>query len=86
MKEKVELAERMISEYILTVTGENVDVEITENQPVLVKEGMWHIYLIPRPCIIGCVMDEDIPFLQRIVEITPVILDIYNTQVGYETI
>ena len=55
---KVEL---MIKDYVKTLTGADIDVEIIENTVVLSREGRWHIYLIPeRYTMIGCFIDEDI--------------------------
>ena len=55
---KVEL---MIKDYVKTLTGADIDVEIIEDTVVLSREGRWHIYLIPeRYTMIGCFIDEDI--------------------------
>lgn len=55
---KVEL---MIKDYVKTLTGADIDVEIIENTVVLSREERWHIYLIPdRYTMIGCFIDEDI--------------------------
>ena len=55
---KVEL---MIKDYVKTLTGADIDVEIIENTVVLSREGRWHIYLIDgRFTMIGCFIDEDI--------------------------
>lgn len=53
--------ELMIKDYVKTLTGADIDVEIIENTVVLSREGRWHIYLIPeRYTMIGCFIDEDI--------------------------
>lgn len=55
---KVEL---MIKDYVKTLTGADIDVEIIENTVVLSRDERWHIYLIPdRYTMIGCFIDEDI--------------------------
>lgn len=55
---KVEL---MIKDYVKTLTGVDIDVEIIEDTVVLSREERWHIYLIPdRYTMIGCFIDEDI--------------------------
>ena len=55
---KVEL---MIKDYVKTLTGADIDVEIIEDSVVLSREERWHIYLIPdRYTMIGCFIDEDI--------------------------
>ena len=55
---KVEL---MIKDYVKTLTGADIDVEIIEDTVVLSREERWHIYLIPeRYTMIGCFIDEDI--------------------------
>ena len=51
----------MIKDYVKTLTGADIDVEIIEDTVVLSREGRWHIYLIPdRYTMIGCFIDEDI--------------------------
>lgn len=52
----------MLEQYISTITGrKDIKVEIEEDTVVLVKEGMFHIYIIPeRYTMIGCFIDEDI--------------------------
>lgn len=53
--------ELMIKDYVKTLTGADIDVEIIEDTVVLSREGRWHIYLIPdRYTMIGCFIDEDI--------------------------
>ena len=55
---KVEL---MIKDYVKTLTGADIDVEIIEDTVVLSRDERWHIYLIPdRYTMIGCFIDEDI--------------------------
>ena len=55
---KVEL---MIKDYVKTLTGADIDVEIIDNIVVLSREERWHIYLIDgRFTMIGCFIDEDI--------------------------
>ena len=52
----------MLEQYISTITGrKDIKVEIEEDTVVLVKEEMWHIYIIPeRYTMIGCFIDDDI--------------------------
>lgn len=59
MKDKVVT---MLEQYISTITGrKDIKVEIEEDTVVLVKEEMWHIYIIPeRYTMIGCFIDDDI--------------------------
>lgn len=53
--------ELMIKDYVKTLTGADIDVEIIEDTVVLSREGRWHIYLIDgRFTMIGCFIDEDI--------------------------
>ena len=53
--------ELMIKDYVKTLTGADIDVEIIEDTVVLSTEERWHIYLIPdRYTMIGCFIDEDI--------------------------
>ena len=53
--------ELMIKDYVKTLTGADIDVEIIEDTVVLSREERWHIYLIPdRYTMIGCFIDEDI--------------------------
>ena len=53
--------ELMIKDYVKTLTGADIDVEIIEDTVVLSREERWHIYLIDgRFTMIGCFVDEDI--------------------------
>ena len=53
--------ELMIKDYVKTLTGADIDVEIIDNIVVLSREERWHIYLIDgRFTMIGCFIDEDI--------------------------
>ena len=53
--------ELMIKDYVKTLTGADIDVEIIEDTVVLSREERWYIYLIPdRYTMIGCFIDEDI--------------------------
>ena len=53
--------ELMIKDYVKTLTGADIDVEIIEDTVVLSREERWHIYLIDgRFTMIGCFIDEDI--------------------------
>lgn len=53
--------ELMIKDYVKTLTGVDIDVEIIDDTVVLSREERWHIYLIPdRYTMIGCFIDEDI--------------------------
>ena len=53
--------ELMIKDYVKTLTGADIDVEIIEDTVVLSREERWHIYLIPdRYTMLGCFIDEDI--------------------------
>lgn len=59
MEEKVIL---MLEQYISVITGvKDIKVEIIEDTVVLLREGLWHCYIIPeRFTIIGCLVDDDI--------------------------
>lgn len=53
--------ELMIKDYVKTLTGADIDVEIIDNIVVLSREERWHIYLIDgRFTMIGCFIDQDI--------------------------
>ena len=53
--------ELMIKDYVKTLTGADIDVEIIDDTVVLSREERWHIYLIDgRFTMIGCFVDEDI--------------------------
>lgn len=73
---KVEL---MIKDYVKTLTGADIDVEIIEDTVVLSREGRWHIYLIPdRYTMIGCFIDQDIELCDIIKKNAPAIQYIYD--------
>lgn len=73
--------EELIKQYITTMTGNSdILVEIVEDQPVLSKEGMWHIYFIPQFTLIGCFIDDDVVLVDSLRRIAPQILDIYNKE------
>lgn len=72
------MKESMIKDYIISLTGKEVDVEITENQPVLSKEGCWHLYLIPKPFVVGMIDQDDIELIVSLFKAAPAILDIYD--------
>lgn len=82
---KVEL---MIKDYVKTLTGADIDVEIIEDTVVLSREGRWHIYLIPdRYTMIGCFIDEDIELADLIKKNEGSIRYIYdNRTVESETV
>lgn len=70
----------MIKQYIHTTIGrDDIEVEIVEDQPVLYKEELWHIYFIPRFTFIGVFIDEDMKLVDDLRRIAPQILDIYNS-------
>lgn len=53
--------EVLIKQYVTSITGKDIDVEIIEDTIVLSREERWHIYIIPgRFTMIGCFVDEDI--------------------------
>lgn len=53
--------EILIKQYVSSITGVDVDVEIIEDTVVLSRNGRWHIYLIPdKFTMIGCFIDDDI--------------------------
>ena len=71
--------ELMIKDYVKTLTGVDIDVEIIENTVVLSREGRWHIYLIPeRYTMIGCFIDEDIEIANTLKKNAASILYIYT--------
>ena len=73
---KVEL---MIKDYVKTLTGVDIDVEIIEDTVVLSREGRWHIYLIPdRYTMIGCFIDEDIDIADTLKKNAASIIYIYT--------
>ena len=73
---KVEL---MIKDYVKTLTGADIDVEIIENTVVLSREGRWHIYLIDgRFTMIGCFIDEDIEIANTLKKNAASIIYIYT--------
>ena len=73
---KVEL---MIKDYVKTLTGADIDVEIIEDTVVLSREERWHIYLIPdRYTMIGCLIDEDIEIANILKKNAASILYIYT--------
>ena len=73
---KVEL---MIKDYVKTLTGADIDVEIIEDTVVLSREERWHIYLIPdRYTMIGCFIDEDIDIANILKKNAASILYIYT--------
>ena len=73
---KVEL---MIKDYVKTLTGADIDVEIIEDTVVLSREERWHIYLIPdRYTMIGCFIDEDIEIADILKKNAASILYIYT--------
>ena len=80
--------ELMIKDYVKTLTGADIDVEIIEDTVVLSREGRWHIYLIPdRYTMIGCFIDEDINIADILKKNAASILYIYdNRTVESETV
>ena len=71
--------ELMIKDYVKTLTGADIDVEIIEDTVVLSREERWHIYLIPdRYTMIGCFIDEDIEIANTLKKNTASILYIYT--------
>ena len=72
--------ELMIKDYVKTLTGADIDVEIIEDTVVLSREERWHIYLIPdRYTMIGCFIDEDIEIANILKKNAASILYIYTT-------
>lgn len=71
--------ELMIKDYVKTLTGADIDVEIIEDTVVLSREERWHIYLIPdRYTMIGCFIDEDIEIANTLKKNAASILYIYT--------
>ena len=71
--------ELMIKDYVKTLTGADIDVEIIEDTVVLSREERWHIYLIPdRYTMIGCLIDEDIEIANILKKNAASILYIYT--------
>lgn len=71
--------ELMIKDYVKTLTGVDIDVEIIEDTVVLSREERWHIYLIPdRYTMIGCFIDEDIEIANILKKNAASILYIYT--------
>ena len=80
--------ELMIKDYVKTLTGADIDVEIIEDTVVLSREERWYIYLIPdRYTMIGCFIDEDIEIATILKKNAASILYIYdNRTVESETV
>ena len=71
--------ELMIKDYVKTLTGADIDVEIIENTVVLSRDERWHIYLIPdRYTMIGCFIDEDIEIANTLKKNAASIIYIYT--------
>lgn len=71
--------ELMIKDYVKTLTGADIDVEIIEDTVVLSREERWHIYLIPeRYTMIGCFIDEDIEIANTLKKNAASIIYIYT--------
>ena len=71
--------ELMIKDYVKTLTGADIDVEIIDNIVVLSREERWHIYLIPeRYTMIGCFIDEDIEIANTLKKNAASIIYIYT--------
>ena len=71
--------ELMIKDYVKTLTGADIDVEIIEDTVVLSREERWHIYLIPdRYTMIGCFVDEDIEIANTLKKNAASIIYIYT--------
>ena len=71
--------ELMIKDYVKTLTGADIDVEIIEDTVVLSREERWHIYLIPdRYTMIGCFIDEDIDIANTLKKNAASIIYIYT--------
>ena len=71
--------ELMIKDYVKTLTGADIDVEIIEDTVVLSREERWHIYLIPdRYTMIGCFIDEDIEIANILKKNSASIIYIYT--------
>lgn len=79
---KVEL---MIKDYVKTLTGADIDVEIIEDTVVLSREERWHIYINPFT-MIGCFINEDIELADLIKKNAPAIQFIYDNSCKDETI
>ena len=78
--------ELMIKDYVKTLTGADIDVEIIEDTVVLSREERWHIYLIPdRYTMIGCFIDEDIEIANILKKNAASIIYIY-TNISNETL
>ena len=81
MGKKKITVEELILQYISTMIEDlgDVSVEIIEDIPVIVKEGLWHIYVMETGIRgIGCFLDDDVRIYQEIKRLAPGILDIYS--------
>ena len=67
----------MIRDYIRLITGESVVIEEIEGVPVIVKEGYYHLYLIPRFMVIGTVTEDELPFICKIRDLSLAIQNIW---------
>ena len=77
----------MIKDYVKTLTGADIDVEIIEDTVVLSREERWHIYIIPgRFTMIGCFVDEDIEIADILKKNAGSIQYIYDNRSDNETI
>lgn len=71
---KVEL---MIKDYVKTLTGADIDVEIIEDTVVLSREERWHIYINPF-MMVGCFIDQDIEIANTLKKNAASIIYIYT--------
>ena len=71
------MKEKMIKDFMKSVTSEKIDVEIIGETPVLSKDGWWHIYFLSdRMVFIGTCDDGDFELLRRIASVRTAVLDI----------
>ena len=70
--------EYLVSNYIKVITGYDVTVEEIEGYPVIVKDGCYHLYLIPEFILIGTIKKDDIDFVTRVSQLIPWIQDIWD--------
>ena len=72
---------KMMKDYICNITGKDlcdIDIEIVEDMPVIVKEGYYHIYVSPKFLFIGTLCLGDIDFVVKLSQIAPELSYIYN--------
>jgi hypothetical protein len=72
--------EQLVEQYLRTIAGIDLSCETIEGTLVLVKEGMYHLYIRDNDdmLFIGTGDQDDLAVVMRIRTFIPYILDIYN--------